>query len=489
MKRFLAIDLGASSGRGIVGEFDGEKINLCEVHRFDSAPALLADGWHWDIAEILRQIKLAMKSAADKYGKDGIDSMGINSWGVDYGLIDKNGALLQLPFHYRDTRTDKYIDEIHKIIPKRELYGINGLQFMNFNTVYQLYAHIHESPYIKDAADCFLMIPQLLGFFLTGKKCIEYTDASTTGLLDAKTRNWSDEIIERLGLPKKIFPEIVQAGTVLGDIKPEIAEETGLDTKLVNVASHDTASAFSAVPSVGLDSIFISSGTWSLMGVLLDEPNLSDGSFEINFTNEGNPERKIRYLRNIMGTWLLQQSRRVWASAGNPMSFPEITEKAVNATPFSAVIDVDYPVFGTMCDMPKEIVKYCEKIGQYVPKTEGEIARCICEGLALKYRDSVEKLEGLTGKKYDAIQIIGGGTQNKLICQMTANACKKKVVTGPVEATAIGNIALQIIASGELQSVKEVGKVVAKSEVLCTYEPKDAEIWDKAYNKLLTLSK
>lgn len=488
MKRYLAIDLGASGGRGIVGEYENGKLTLKEVHRFESTPAKLPDGLHWDIIDIFKNIKLAMTEAARIYGKNGIDSMGIDSWGVDYGLLDKNGALLHTPFHYRDVRTDKYQSEIDKLISRKDVYGKNGLQFMNFNTLYQLYAHFHDSPYTAQCADCFLMIPQLLGYFLTGKKSCEYTLASTTGLVNAKTRAWDKELMDALGIPSHIFPKISDAGTVLGRVTDEIIEETGLDVEIVHVASHDTASAVCALPEFEKESIYISSGTWSLMGVLLDEPMVTDESFECNFTNEGNPERKIRFLKNIMGMWLIQQARRVWNKDGVKRGYGEIAENAQNSS-FEAFIDPDDKAFSVICDMPAEVKKYCEKTSQSVPETEGDVARCIYESLALKYRENVELIERLTKKNFDAIQIVGGGTNNKLMNGFTANATGKKVIAGPVEATATGNILMQMIYGGDIKDIKEGAKVVSASELLSVYEPENKALWDEKYEKYLKVTK
>ena len=488
MKRYLAIDLGASGGRGIVGEYENGKLTLKEVHRFESVPANLPDGLHWDIIDILKNIKIAMTEAARIYGKNGIDSMGIDSWGVDYGLLDKNGALLHTPFHYRDVRTDKYQPDVDAIISREDVYGKNGLQFMNFNTLYQLYAHLHDSPYIRDCADCFLMIPQLLAYFLTGKKTCEYTLATTTGLVNAKTRAWDTELMEKLGIPTHIFPEISEAGSLLGRVTDEVIEETGLDVEIVNVASHDTASAVCALPEFDGDSIYISSGTWSLMGVLLDEPMVTKDSFESNFTNEGNPERKIRFLKNIMGMWLVQQARRVWNKDGRIRSYGEIAANAEKSS-FDAFIDADYKAFSVICDMPAEVKKYCEMTGQSTPKSEGDVARCIYESLALKYRENVELIEKLTGKCYDAIQIVGGGTNNKLMNEFTAKATGKKIIAGPAEATATGNILMQMIYGKEIASIKDGAKIVSASEALSVYEPSDKALWDKKYEKYLKVTK
>ncbi len=488
MKRYLAIDLGASGGRGIVGEYENGRLTLREVHRFESTPALLADGWHWDIIDILKNIKLAMTEAARIYGKDGIDSMGIDSWGVDYGLLDKNGALIHTPFHYRDLRTDKYQPEIDALISRRDVYGKNGLQFMNFNTLYQLYAHFHDSPYIKDCADCFLMIPQLLAYFLTGEKSCEYTLASTTGLVNAKTREWDTELMDALGIPSRIFPKISEAGTALGRVKADVVEETGLDVEIVHVASHDTASAVCALPEFDGESIYISSGTWSLMGVLLDEPMVTGESFECNFTNEGNPERKIRFLKNIMGMWLIQQARRVWNKDGVKRGYGEIAEKAQSSR-YEGFIDPDFKAFSVICDMPAEVKKYCADTLQSVPESEGDVARCIYESLALKYRENVELIERLTGKHYDAIQIVGGGTNNKLMNGFTANATGKKVIAGPVEATATGNVLMQMIHGGDIKSIKEGSAVVSASEILSVYEPEDKALWNEKYEKYLKVTK
>lgn len=487
MKKFLAIDLGASSGRGIIGSFDGEKISLSEIHRFSNDPVLTASGFYWDTFRLLFEIKQAINKAALA---GGVETLGIDTWGVDYAYIDKAGAMLSPSYHYRDTRTAESMTDVYTKTSYEELYGITGIEEMSFNTVYQIAADIKNRPWIVENADKLLLTPDLLGYLLTGKTASEYTIASTTALMEADTKNFSKELLEKLSIPERVFAPIVHPGNVLGELSEETANETcAKGTKVVNVGSHDTASAILSVPAEGDDFLFISSGTWSLMGIESDVPVINDISRKYSFTNEGGVFGKINIMKNIMGLWLIQESRRQWKREGKEYSFDEMSSAALASEPFRSIINPDDPMFGTAGDLPGRIREYCRKTGQPEPENVGQIVRCIFESLALRYRWTAEKLEELTGRKYNVINIVGGGTKDELLCRFTANGTGRRVLAGPVEATAIGNILMQAYAAGDVSDIKEARKIVRNSFEIKTYEPDTslADGWDKAYERFCSL--
>lgn len=479
--KMLAIDLGASSGRGIVGAFDGKKITLEEVHRFSNDPVNLNGGLYWDTLRLFSDIKTAIRNCALSDHKD-IKSISIDTWGVDFGLLSKEGSLLENPYCYRDLRTTKGVmEEVFDLIPKEELYKITGSQFLNFNSIYQLYTFT-KRPYILDNTADMLFIPDLLKYFLTGVKQTEYTIASTAQMLDAKSRNWSSEIIKKLGIPERILGDIVAPGTVAGKLLPQILEEVGnIDANVISCASHDTASAVVAVPSQKDDFVYISSGTWSLMGKELAEPETGALSYKYDFTNEGGAANKIRFLKNIMGLWIEQESRRQWQREGQNVSFDELSNAAMASKAHACFIDPSDLRFQSPGNMPKRIQQFCAETGQYVPQTKGEIVRCIFDSLALCYRSTLEKIDEITGKRTPFLNIVGGGTKEVPLCKLTADACGRPVYTGPVEATALGNIAVQAIAAGEIADMKQARQVIADSFEICYFEPHDTAMWDEAY--------
>jgi len=480
--KFLAFDFGASSGRAMLATFDGEKITLEEKHRFSNDPVSINGDLHWDVLRLFHEIKQGILKCANSGDRD-IDCIGIDTWGVDYGLLDKNGKLLGNPYHYRDTRTDGMYDVAFKLVPKEEIYNKTGIAFNWFNTVFQLLsAKLSNDTALKNA-DKLLFMPDLFNYFLTGEKKCEYTIASTSQMFDSKTHTWATDMLENLGIPTNLFADVVYPGEKIGVLKAELAEELGVEQiPVVAVASHDTGSAVASVPvEAGEDFVYISSGTWSLMGVELDEPMVTEDALNYNFTNEGGVNKTIRFLKNIMGLWLIQESRRQWDREGTLLSFDELEKQAKEATPFASLIDPDYHKFQTPGNMPKRIREYCEKTGQKVPETKGEIVRCIAESLAFKYRQVVEGMEDVTGKKYDVINIVGGGIKDKMICSFTANATGRKVSTGPVEATSIGNVIVQGIAMGAISDLNEGRKIVKNSFPIDVYEPCDTEKWNEAY--------
>lgn len=488
-KNFLAIDLGASSGRGIIGAFDGQRITLRENHRFPNEPVMAGGRFYWDILRILHEIKQSIRQSV--LDGDDVASIGIDTWGVDYGLLDRHGRLMGNPVHYRDRRHDGITAEFAQYMLLERLYQITGIQSQDFNTVYQLAAELRDDPERLRAADKLLFTPDLLNYFLTGRMATEYTIASTGALLDAAKRDFSDEILAAMGLSRNLFAPIVMPGQRLGRLSAEVLEEVGqTDAEVIHVAAHDTASAVIAVPAKNDDFIYISSGTWSLLGAELPAPMITPDSFAHNFTNEGGVEGTIRFLKNIMGLWLVQESRRQWKREGKDYSFGDLSAMAAAAKPLRALIDPDDKRFSAPGNMPRRIADYCHETGQPVPETEGEIIRCVLESLALCYRAAIDKITAMRGKAPSALNIVGGGTQDKLLCQFAADACGIPVYAGPVEATAIGNIVMQAISAGELASLAEARAVVANSFPLDTYLPAPAEqrVWEDAYARYLSLS-
>ncbi len=485
--KMLAIDLGASSGRGIVGAFDGEKLTLRENHRFSNDPVFVNGRFTWDILRIFFEIKNSItKTVIDR---DNISSMGIDTWGVDYGLLDKNGRLMANPTHYRDTRTDQITAYTKAFVSPEEVYNITGIQAIDFNTLNQLAAEKRDDPEMLERAATMLFIPDLLNYFLTGKKMTEYTVASTGMILDAKTKKYATGLFEKLGIPTNILTEIVEPGTDLGGLLPQICEEVGQNNiRVRTVASHDTASAVLAVPAANDDFIYISSGTWSLMGAELKSPLLNDATRAANFTNEGGAMNTIRFLKNIMGLWIIQESRRQWKREGKDYSFAQMEAWAKEATPFRSLINVDDKSFNTPGNMPEKIRDYCRRTGQPVPESVGEVVRCIYESLSLKYRYTVENIAELSGKPASMINVVGGGTKDKFLSQMTADACGIPVCAGPEEATAIGNLLMQAIAAGEIADLHQAREVVSASFAPSYYQPTaERGIWDEAYGRFCNL--
>ena len=487
MKKVLAIDFGASSGRVIVGSFDGKKITLEEIHRFSNDPVTVNDTTFWDVLRLFHEIKQGLiksKTCGE------ISSIGIDTWGVDFGLIDKYGQLLENPIHYRDLRTKGMIEEADKIIPLKKMYEMTGIQFMELNTVFQLLSLAKNRPHILERADKLLFMPDLFGYMLTGKKTTEYSIATTSQLVDINTKSWSSEIFEKLGIPQDIMCDIVKSGTVLGELSDGVCEECGLDKiNVISVCGHDTQSAITAVPCPDKQFAFISSGTWSLFGTELGEPIVNDKAFEINVTNEGGYGESTGFLKNIIGLWLIQESRRQFARDGKQYSYADLEREALAAKPFACFIDPDAPEFVPHGNIPERIREYCRRTNQYVPETVGEIMRCIYESLAMKYRETFEKLCECTERDYEVIHVIGGGTKDTLLCQLTANACDRDVVAGPIEATVLGNIAVQLLASGDIESIADARRIIAESENVTKYTPADTAEWTQAYSRYLEATK
>ncbi len=483
-KKVLAFDFGASSGRALLASFDGQKISTTDIHRFSNDPVKLGGTIYWDFLRLFYNIKLGIGKAVNLGNKD-IVSMGIDTWGVDFGLLNSNGKLLENPVHYRDERTIGIKEKAFEKLSKEDIYNETGIQFMDLNTVFQLYSLVLNNEKLLEQANDMLFMPDLFNYFLTGNKACEYSISSTSSLLNANTGNWSNEIINNLNIPKRLFGNVVDSGTKIGTLLPQIANELGVKNfNVYAVAGHDTACAVAAIPAKkGENYAYLSSGTWSLLGLELDKPIINKQSFENNFTNEGGYLRKIRFLKNIIGLWLMQESRRQWNLEGNNLSFKDIDELTIKAKSMISFINPNYNKFNYHGDMPNKIREYCKMTNQIVPMEKGDISRCITESLALEYRKALEMLESLKGSKVDVIRIIGGGVKDELICQYTANATKKTVIAGPIEATALGNIAIQLIANGEFKNIDEARTAIRNSYPEKIYEPKDVSAWDDAYDR------
>ena len=484
----LAFDLGASNGRAILGTFDGEKIVMQELHRFENNYIEMNGVYYWDLPYQYNQLKQGLL-AFKQLNIGELDSFGIDTWGVDYGLLDENGHLLGNPRAYRWAE-DADMDRVWETVDFPTLFSRTGIATMNFNTVYQLARRKAEGDVSLANAKTMLLMPDLLGYFLSGEAKSEYTNVTTSMLYNPSTKDWDWETIDALKLPRDIFTEIDQAGTVRGYLRPELAKELGLNrAAFAAVGTHDTASAVAAIPGSG-SFAFCSSGTWSLFGVETDEPILSDAVRDANFSNEGTVQGGFRPLKNIMGLWLIQECRRDWAlKTGRTWSWNEIVEEAQKAEPFRTIIDPDYSEFFGGGDMIRKLQDYCRQTNQPIPETVGQAARCIYESLALKYRWALERLEEIKGQRIDTLNIVGGGIQNKLLNQMVADSLDRQVITGPIEGAAIGNLLMQAKALGLLSTMDEVRQVVRNSENVNTYTPNHTQAWEDAYQKMLTLLK
>ncbi|MGL5646366.1 MAG: rhamnulokinase [Clostridium sp.] len=486
-KQVLAFDFGGSSGRVVLGRFDGRNIEMKEIHRFDNSPVIMRKTMYWDVLRLFLEIKNGLVKAKE-YGE--IDSIGIDTWGVDFALLDKNGDILENPIHYRDNRTVGMIEESFKKIDREDFYKITGNQFMEINTAFQLLSLKENRGYLLERADTMLLIPDLFNYLLTGVKVTEMSIASTTQLFDANKRIWSEEVIRKLGLPRKIFTNIVQSGRKIGEISKEIVEELQISkSNVIAVASHDTQSAMMAVPSEEKDFIFLSCGTWSLLGTELDNPIINEVSSLYNVTNESGYGQSVSFLKNIIGLWLIQESKRQWEKEGIEYSYGELEEMAKETEKFKCFIDPDDPIFVQAGDIPSRIREYCIKTNQCKPETIGEIVRCINESLALKYRIALEEIEECTKKNYSSIYLVGGGAKSKMLCQMTANACGCKVIAGPEEGTVIGNIGTQLLASKDIENIQDLRKIIKESEIIKEYIEEEKEEWNLEFEKYKNIIK
>jgi sugar (pentulose or hexulose) kinase len=483
-KEYIAVDLGAESGRVMLGSVSADKLVLEEIHRFGNGPIEEDGSLRWDFNRLLSEVKVGIGKAA-KAGGAQVCGIGIDSWGVDFGLLDADGKLIENPYHYRDERTNGMKEKAFALMSKREIYENTGLQFLQFNSLYQLLAmHLANSAALAKTRN-LLFIADLFSYYLCGEIFAEYTLASTSQFMDMRTSQWSKEVLDRLSLPMDIMPKVVEPGTVVGSLTAEIGNKHGCGPiPVIAIGSHDTASAVVAVPAAGdANWAYLSSGTWSLMGVEVPRAIVNDKTFEYEFTNEGGVENTIRLLKNIMGLWPMQECRRQWQREGTDLSYPELAALAEKAGPFARHIDVDYSGFLAPGDMPKRINEYLAETGQEPIDDKGQMIRTILENLALKYRSVMAAIEDITGNTIEILHIVGGGIQNELLCQFTANALGKKVITGPVEATASGNILMQARATGQIKTLAEAREILRNSFELKEYEPQQTSLWQEQYRK------
>jgi rhamnulokinase len=488
-KSYLAIDIGASSGRHVVGRFDGRRLRLEEVYRFENC-GIEADGrLYWDLLGLWSHVREGMRAAGATTAE--IRSVGVDTWGVDFGLLGRGDELLGNPYHYRDSRTNGLLERAWAIVPREEIFRHTGLQFMQINTLYQLLSMKLSGSPLLDAAVTLLMMPDLFHWLLSGVKCNEMTDSSTSQCYNPISGDWAGELLKKFDLPAGILGRIAQPGTRLGLLRANVAEQTGLHgAAVVLPGSHDTASAVMAVPAVSQldrkpDWCYISLGTWALMGVESPRPVVNDQVMALNFTNEGGVGRTTRLLKNIIGLWLLQECRRAWNQAGRDWSWEDLNQLTLAADPLRRFIDPDASEFLAPANMPRAIREFCARTGQAVPEDEGSVLRCALESIAMKFRQVLGMCENLCGGRIETIHIVGGGTRNRLLCQAAADACSRRVVAGPIEATATGNVMMQAVADGAVDSIADAREVVRRSFDVEEYEPRNTAAWDEAYARFL----
>ena len=483
---YLAVDLGAASGRVIAGHVEDGRVTLEELHRFPNGAVNVAGTLRWNVLALWTEIQNGLAVAAQKCGKN-IVSVGVDTWGVDYVLLGQGDELLGQPYHYRDARTDNIMDVAFSHLSRQKIFAQTGLQFLPFNTLFQLIAMRHAQPRILDAAERLLLMPDFFHWLLSGSQVVEFTNATTTQCLDPSTGDWAGDLVRKLDIPVKSFPEVVATGTRVGPLRGDVAKQTGLGRiNVVAPATHDTGAAVAAVPSQHTGQpnwAYISSGTWSLMGVEVPEAIVNQRALEVNVTNEGGIDGTYRLLKNIAGLWLVQESRRSFAKQGNSLDYDTLQNLAREAEPFRSLLDPDDTAFLAPDDMPTAIAAYCRGTEQRAPESEGQFVRCALESLALKYRMVLGWLEELTGVTTEVIHIVGGGAQNELLCQFAANACRRPVIAGPVEATALGNVLVQARTAGDAGSLTDIREIVARSFELKRYEPQNTDAWTEAYRR------
>ncbi|MEE2657425.1 MAG: rhamnulokinase family protein [Candidatus Latescibacterota bacterium] len=490
VRNLLAFDLGAESGRAILGSFDGERLQLRELHRFPTGADSVLGRLYWNPLRLFAEMRVGLRAAAQSdLGQ--LSSIGIDTWGVDFALLSEDGSLLDNPRCYRDVRTEGMLDLALERVSREEIFECTGVQFLKINSLYQLLAVQAQQPEMLKQAHRLLMIPDLCNYYFTGRQIGEFSNATTTQFFDPRNNRWSTELLQRLGLPTEILPELLTPGSVVANLCREETDLAGLESSIpvVAPATHDTGSAVAAVPVSGDDDYaYLSSGTWSLMGVELAEPVVNNAALTANFTNEGGVASTYRFLKNIMGLWLVQECRRTWVEAGWSRSYEELTQMAASAPAFGPVVDADDERFLSPGDMPARVLQACRDSGQPEPADQGAIIRCLLESLALKYRWVLGRLEQILQRRLTRIHIVGGGIQNGLLCQLTADACRRPVIAGPAEATATGNLLVQAMALGWLESLAEVRAVVRTSFSPREYVPSgDSDRWDQSYEKLLAL--
>lgn len=482
-RSFIGFDLGAGSGRAMLGSLEGGRLRLEGISGFPNRMIPIGGHLHWDVNELFSEIKCALAECATRTGSP--ESIGIDTWGVDFALLNGKGDLLGLPHTYRDGRTEGAIEAFTSKVPRERVYELTGIQLIPFNTLFQLFALARDDPGVLDEARDLLFMPDLFNFFLTGRKASEFTFATTSQLFNPGKADWEDELFDALGVSRGLMQEIAQPGTVLGSLGEGICAETGMDeVPVIAVASHDTASAVAAVPAEGDGWAYISSGTWSLLGIEVREPIINQGALRFNFTSEGGLGGTYRFLKNISGLWLLQRCREEWERDG-PCTYEELVGLAESAAPLAAVIDPDHPALSNPPSMPEAIAGYCRASGQEAPEGHAGIVRAILESLALRYREVLEQLRAVYPGGIERIHVVGGGSRNSLLCRFTADATGLPVIAGPAEATAVGNVMAQAMAAGCVSTLSEIREVIRRSFELETYEPGDALPWDAAYERFI----
>ena len=485
---YLAFDLGAESGRAILGRFHSGRLSIEEIGRFRNEPVIHNGGLHWDVPRLWHEMRSILNSIGMR-GVEQLDAIGVDTWGVDYALLGQNGALLENPFHYRDTRINGMMDRALEILTPELVYDVTGIQFLPFNTLYQLYATQRLRPRMFEMAEHFVTVPDLFNFWLTGNVACERTNASTTQFLDVHKREWSVEILHKLGIPTRMLPPLMDAGTILGSLLPELAAGNNAlsSTSVIAPACHDTGSAFAAVHS-GKNVALISSGTWSLLGTELSGPIVTEEARRLNFTNEGGVGGTVRLLKNICGLWLLERCRKDWRSEGKNIDYEELLAQAAAEPGLQHLVNPDDTTFVLPQHMPQAIAAFCAKSGQTQPTGPGSVIRTILESLALKYRQVLESLESLVGTKFEEIRVVGGGSRIDLLNQFTADATGRRVLAGPVEATALGNLVMQMVATGAVGSLSEAREIISTSFPARVFEPKDTDRWEDAFERFRALS-
>jgi rhamnulokinase len=485
---FVAVDLGASSGRVMDCRWNGARFELEELHRFANGGVRVGSSLHWDALRIWSEIQAGLLKFRAAHGEVPA-GVGVDAWGVDYCLLDERDRLLGNPHHYRDIRTKGLPAAMNAVVTARDLFQATGNQTSEINTAFQLASMVKDENRQLLNAHTLLMIPDFFQFLLCGAKQVEYTEATTTELYNVRARRWSRETMSTMGLPVHIFPEVAQPGTVLGELRPSAQSDLGFDAPFpsIAVASHDTASAVAAIPDLDEASVFLSSGTWSLIGVAVAEPNLSEQAFNGGFTNEGAADGGVLLMKNLTGLWILQECVRVWEAAGKHFAWTELERAAAAAAPFRSFIDVAANVFLSPADMPAAVSNYCSQTNQTAPQTAGEFARCTFESLSFAYREVLEDLERVTGRGLTNIRLVGGGCLNRFLCQMTADACGRPVIAGPVEAAALGNAMVQAVATGHLGGLAEGRAAMKQSVQLQVFEPADEQGWKEAYSRYKTI--
>jgi rhamnulokinase len=478
-RTYIAVDLGAESGRTVLAQFDGRVIQLEETHRFANGGVRVVDTLHWDLLRLWQEIRIGLgKSATVSVSRPA--AVGIDTWGIDFGFLDADGRLLGNPVQYRDGRTEGMMERAFARVPRGEIYGVTGIQFMRLNSLYQLVAQA-GTRHAFTGARTMLFVPDLFNYLMSGVAVAEYSIASTSQMLDAAKRDWARPILERLGIPTDMLPPVTATGTALGPLRAEVASATGLgEARVIATAGHDTAAAVAAVPGKGSDWCYISSGTWSLMGAELAAPCMTEAALAANFTNEGGVDGTIRFLKNIAGLWLVQQCRASFERAGRVYDYNALTRLAAEAPAFGPVINPDDDTLVSPDDMPAAVIELCRRSGQAPPTTDGAVVRCCLESLALRYRRTLQQLERTLGRSFGTIHVVGGGSRNEFLCQLTADCCERPVIAGPVEATALGNALVQALALGDLGSLADARQVVRDSFAPRVFEPRGGAGWDGA---------